>query len=228
MSVADQFKNIEVECDIFERPYQVLVYGGSWSGKTHTTVNLVKRHHMKFKKIIICGAKNELATDETTKHKTIFYDNEELPIYDPFQGDEARDNDPRQILLILDDLMSEVYSSQLVAKIFAKGRHINLSTIVILQSYVPQGTSKSLVPMLKNNASLQLFFNLRNRSEMNLAARRLEHSKKGQDFFNALVEREIYQKRFGYIAIFMDDSVGRYRNNLAFEDSLPFETVFLK
>ena len=158
MSVADQFKNIEVECDIFERPYQVLVYGGSWSGKTHTTVNLVKRHHMKFKKIIICGAKNELSTDETTKHKTVFYDNEELPIYDPFQGDEARDNDPRQILLILDDLMSEVYSSQLVAKIFAKGRHINLSTIVILQSYFSRSTSKSLVPMLKNNFSLQLFF----------------------------------------------------------------------
>ncbi len=113
---------------------------------------------MKFKKIIICGAKNDLASDEATRHKTIFYDNEDSPIYDPFQGEDTQDNDSRQILLILDDLMSEVYSSQLVSKKNSKGRHINLSTRVILQSYVPQGASKSLVAMLKNNVSLQLFF----------------------------------------------------------------------
>ena len=133
MSVADQLKNIEIECDIFERPYMVLVYGGSYSGKTHMIVNLVLRHHMKFKKIIICGAKNGLLTDEATKHKTIFYDNEESPIYDPFQDNDGANNEPK--LLILDNLMSEIYSSQLVSKSFSKGRHLNLSTIIILQSF---------------------------------------------------------------------------------------------
>ena len=151
MSDADRFKNIEIECDIFERPYMVLVYGGSYSGKTHMIANLVKRHHTKFKKIIVCGASNALLTDEATKHKTIFYDNEESPIYDPFQ--ESGDSEPK--LLILDDLMSEICSSQLVSKIFSKGRHLNLSTIILLQSFYPQGTSKSIVPMLKNNANLQ-------------------------------------------------------------------------
>ena len=138
MSVADQFKNIEIECDIFERPYMVLVYGGSYSGKTHMIVNLVLRHHMKFKKIIICGAKNNFLTYEATKHKTIFYDNEESPIYDPFQDSDGTNNEPK--LLILDDLMSEIYSSQLVSIIFSKGRHLNLRTIIILQSFYPQGT----------------------------------------------------------------------------------------
>lgn len=227
MLEASRYKDIEIECDLFERPHMILCYGGSYSGKTHMIVNLIKRYHEKFKKIIICGAKNGLLTDEATKHKSVFYENEDSPIYDPFQDSEGLSaNDPK--LLILDDLMSEVYSSQLASKIFSKGRHLNLTTIIILQSFYPQGCSKSIVPMLKNNANLQIFFKLRNRSEMNLVGKKLEHSKKNQQFFEALVHQEIYQKRFGYLAVFMDETEARYRNNLVYEDSLPYETVFLK
>ena len=230
MSVADQFKNIEVECEIFARPDRILIYGGSFSGKTHMVVNLVLKHHNKFKKIILCGAKNDLLMHRDTKDKCIFYDNEDSPIYDPFHDTDScnNDNDKRQTLIILDDLMSEVYNSQKVSKIFSKGRHLNLSCIVILQSFFPQGASKSLVPMIKNNSSIQIFFKLRNRSEMGLLAKKFEHGKKSQEFFNLLVEWEIYQKRFGYLAIFMDDPNAKYRNNLALEDALNFETDFMK
>ena len=226
---ADQFKNIEIECDIFEKPDRLLVYGGSYSGKTHMVVNLVLKHHNKFKKIILCGAKNALLVHRDTKDKCIFYDNEDSPIYDPFREEEedSCNNDKRQTLIILDDLMTEVYNSQIVSKIFSKGRHLNLSCIVILQSFFPQGASKSLVPMLKNNSSIQIFLKLRNRGEMGLIAKKFEHGKKSQEFFNLLVEREIYQKRFGYLAVFMDDPNAKYRNNLASEDGLNFETVFM-
>ena len=88
---------------------------------------------MKFKKIIICGAKNGLLTDEATKHKTIFYDNEESPIYDPFQDSDDANNELK--FLILDNFMSELYSSQLASNFFSKGRHLNLSTIITLQSF---------------------------------------------------------------------------------------------
>ena len=99
-----QYKDIEIECGIFERPHMILVYGGSYSGKTQMIVNLIKRHHEKFKKIIICGAKNELLTDEATRHKIIFYENEDNPIYDPFQeSEELSGTYPK--LLILDDLI---------------------------------------------------------------------------------------------------------------------------
>lgn len=230
MSVADQFKNIEVECEIFDRPDRILIYGGSFSGKTHMVVNLVLKHHNKFKKIILCGAKNDLLMHRDTKDKCIFYDNEDSPIYDPFHDTDScnNDNDKRQTLIILDDLMSEVYNSQIVSKIFSKGRHLNLSCIVILQSFFPQGASKSLVPMIKNNSSIQIFFKLRNRGEMGLLAKKFEYGLKSREFFNLLVEREIYQKRFGYLAIFMDDPNAKYRNNLASEDGLNFETVFMK
>ena len=48
MSVADQFKNIEIECEIFQKPDRLLIYGGSYSGKSHMVVNLVLKHHNKF------------------------------------------------------------------------------------------------------------------------------------------------------------------------------------
>ena len=221
---ADQFKDIEIECEIFNRPERCLIYGGSFSGKSHMVTNLVLRHQEKFEKIIICGAKNDLLTHPKTKNKTTFYENDDNPIYDPFE--EPHSKGGGQTLLILDDLMSEVYHSQLVSKIFSKGRHLNLSVIVILQSYYPQGSSKSLVPMLKNNASIQIFFKLRNRGEMKLIAKKFEHGKKKQDFFYAIVEKEIYQKRYGYLVVYLDEPLAKYRNNLVYEDTLPFETVF--
>ena len=182
MSIADQFKNIEIESEIFDRPSMILVYGGSYSGKTHMIENLILRHHKKFKKIIVCGAKNALLTHESTSQKAEFYENDESPIYNPFIQNENTDNDCRQTLLILDDLMAEVTTSQLASKCFSKGRHLNLSVVIILQSFYPQGSGKSVVPMLKNNSNLQFFFRLRNRSEMKLISKKLEHTKKGQDF----------------------------------------------
>ena len=156
MENVQQFKTVEVECEIFKRSERCLVYGGSYSGKTYFIQNLILRHHEKFKKIIICGAKNDLLTHPLTSSKTIFYENDENPIYDPFT-DQLNDTDKRQTLLILDDVMTEAYNSTLVSKIYSKGRHLNLSVFLILQSFFPQGTSKSLVPMLKNNSSIQFF-----------------------------------------------------------------------
>ena len=70
---ADLYKDIDIECEIFERCDRILVYGGSFSGKSHMVVKLVLRHHEKFKKIIVCGAKNELLTHPDTKYKTVFF-----------------------------------------------------------------------------------------------------------------------------------------------------------
>ena len=63
---------------------------------------------------------------------------------------------------------------------------------------------------------------------MKLVSKKLEHTKKGQDFFDELVEREIYSKKFGYLAVFMDENIVKYRNNLIFGDGSPFETTFTK
>ena len=102
--------------------------------------SLVLRNHTKFKRIIICGTGNDLLKYPETKNKTEHYDDENCPIYDPF-GDQfiLDQKDERQTLIILDDVMSEAFNSQIVSKMYSRGRHINLSVILVLQSFFPQG-----------------------------------------------------------------------------------------
>ena len=220
------YKSLNIESQIFCGSSRLLLIGGSHSGKTHFLQKLVLRHHNKFKKIIICGTPNLLLKYPETCGKTEIYDT----IHNPFkeQDDETDDDAGRGCLYIIDDLMSEAYNSQVVNDIFSKGRHYNISVILVLQSYFPTGSGKSLIPQIKNNATIQIFFRLRNQSELALAAKKLEFDKKSQEFFLDLIKKEVCGKRYGYIAIFLDElnPEGRYRNNLVFDDKTEYETVY--
>ena len=180
----NQFKEIEIECELFERCERLILYGGSYTGKSHMLQSLVLRHHAKFKKIIICGTGNDLLKYPETRNKTEHYECDANPIYNPFGDQFIEDQkDDRQTLIILDDVMNEAFNSQIVSKMYSRGRHINLSVILVLQSFFPQGAGKSLIPMIKNNASVQIFFKLRNQDEMKIAARKLECEKSRRTFF---------------------------------------------
>ena len=218
------YKSLNIDSEIFCGSSRLLIIGGSHSGKTYFVQKLVLRHHDKFKKIVICGTPNLLLQYSQTKDKTKIYDT----IQNPFKEQDDDDDDKRGSLYVIDDLMSEAYNSQIVNDIFSKGRHHNISIILILQSYFPTGSAKSLIPQIKNNATIQIFFRLRNQSELVLAAKKLEFDKKSQEFFLDLIKREVCEKRYGYIATFLDElnPEGRYRNNLVFEDSSKYETVY--
>ena len=224
-----KIKEVELDCELFKTTHRILCLGGSNSGKTYMLQSLILRHHEKFKKIIICGSPNHLLEYPQTRMKTILYENETNPIFDPFSTDLNIDNDDRQTLLIIDDLMTEIISSALVNKIYLRGRHLNLSVVMLLQSYHPQGCGRSILPSVKNNADIQIFFKLRNRAEMSSIGRKMETSKKDIDFFNNLVEQEVYNKKHGYICCLMDEHCkeAKYRNNLVFEDGSEYETVFV-
>ena len=234
----EDFKNIDIESELFLKTDRLLLYGGSHSGKSFFLQKLVLRHHEKFGKIIICGTPNELLNYPETKYKTKLYED----IYDPFKnidGDDVDDDgdggvkekkDDRQTLIILDDLMSTAYNSPVVNNMFLRGRHLNISVILVLQTFFPQGTGKSLLPQIKNSATVQIFFRLRNQAEMSLAAKKLEFDKKSQEFFLDLIKKKVTNKRFGYIAVFMDEisPEAKYRSNLIFEDGSKFETVYTR
>ena len=228
----EDHKTIQIDCEIFQRTERLIVFGGSYSGKSYFIQQLVLKHHNKFRKIIICGTKNDLLKYPETRSKTVHFDDESNPIYDPFTDNDLLVQnrlDNRQTLIILDDLMCESYNSQVVNKAFSKGRHLNISVILILQSFFPQGNGRSLIPMLKNNTSIQIFFKLRNRGEIEQAARKNECDKKNQKFFLDLIESKVYSKRFGYVAIFMDEGLnGKYRTNLLGEDGSLYETIHIK
>ena len=184
--IGEEYKTIQIECEIFQRTERIAIYGGSYSGKSHFLQQLVLKHHNKFKKIIICGTKNELLKYPETRNKTLHFDDESNPIYDPFIDKDLlnqNQKDERQTLIILDDLMSESYNSQIVNKMFSRGRHLNISVILILQSFFPAGSGRSLIPMIKNNTSIQIFFKLRNKGEIEQAARKIECDKNIKSFF---------------------------------------------
>ena len=220
------YKDLEVDSHIFEGSSRILLLGGSHCGKTYFLQNLVLRHEKKFKKIILCGTPNDLLEYPQTKGKTVRHEG----IYDPFEeaAEDLQEDDDRQILVVYDDLMSEAYNSQIISRLFSRGRHYRISTVLVLQSYFPSGSGRSVLPMVKNNASHQIFFKLRNQAEMSMVARKLEFDKRNIQFFSDLIQREVYGKKYGYVAVYMDESnqEARYRNNLVGEDGSPHETVY--
>ena len=227
MMITDKnYKNLEVDSEIFQGSSRILLLGGSHCGKTYFLQKLVLRHEKKIRKIILCGTPNDLLKYPQTKGKTERHDG----IYDPFNEAAEESHDDRQILVVYDDLMSEAYNSQIVNNLFSRGRHYNISTVLILQSYFPSGSGRSILPMVKNNASLQVFFRLRNQAEMSLVARKLEFDKKSQQFFLDLIQREVCGEKYGYVAVYMDETnpEARYRSNLVFEDGSQYETVYNK
>ena len=227
MMLADKnYKELEVDSQIFEGSSRILLLGGSHCGKTYFLQNLVLRHEKKLKKIILCGTPNDLLEYPQTKGKTVRHEG----IYDPFEeaAEDLQEDDDRQILVVYDDLMSEAYNSQIINNLFSRGRHYKISTVLVLQSYFPSGSGRSVLPMVKNNASHQIFFKLRNQAEMSMVARKLEFDKRNIQFFTDLIQREVYGKKYGYVAVYMDESnpEARYRNNLVGEDGSPHETVY--
>ena len=227
--IADKnYKNLEIDSEIFQGSSRIILLGGSHCGKTYFLQKLVLRHEKKFRKIIICGTPNDLLKYPETRGKTELHSG----IYDPFNeiADADECEDGRQILIVYDDLMSEAYNSQIVNNLFSKGRHYNISTVLVLQSYFPSGSGRSILPMVKNNASLQIFFRLRNQAEMCLVAKKLEFDKKSQQFFLDLIQREVCGKKYGYLAVYMDETnlEARYRNNLVKDDGSEYETVYTK
>ena len=131
-----KYRTVNIDSEIFCGSSRILIIGGSHSGKTYFLQKLVLRHHEKLKKIVICGTPNLLLQYPQTKEKTKIYDTIQNPFKE--QDDETGGgdaDDERGSLYIIDDLMSEAYNSQVVNDIFSKGRHHNISVILILQLF---------------------------------------------------------------------------------------------
>ena len=71
---------------LFENSERICVFGSSGSGKSTFVVNLVKRYHESFHKIILCGQGNELLKLKQTAHKTHLHRPQSSAdeIFDPF------------------------------------------------------------------------------------------------------------------------------------------------
>ena len=224
-------ESIDVEDSdfIFEKPERIIVTGSSNTGKTYLVEQLVKKYTDKFYKIVICGNRNKLLDFPETACKTSLYKSDGEPIYNPFaelNTYEIKLNKKKQFLLILDDLMEFVYQSPIVSKIFSAGRHYQISCIILCQSFFPSGRGTNIYPQIKNNSSIFIFTKLRSKNQIGNISRHLESDQKTQKFFVELYKKYVLNKKFGYLAIFLDtiDQL-RYVTNLVGEDTSPYLTV---
>lgn len=122
----------------FEHPFTCLIAGPSKSGKTEFVKKLLKALPLYVspcpKRVVwTYGVENKKQMEEIENTSAVpveFVDT--IPNLDFFSS-----NDPN--LLIIDDLMTEAGSSNLVADMFTKGsHHKNLSVILLLQNLFHQ------------------------------------------------------------------------------------------
>ena len=231
----DDFTSLNLyETDIlFQKPFRLLIFGSSDTGKSHLIQNLIRLHHNKFHKIILSGIKNQLLYYPETKNKTVYHPDtgNEESIFNPFpvieELQEGNSNN-KQILCIYDDLLEYVFKSAIISKLFSKGRHKNLSVIVVLQSYFPKYTGINFSTQIKNNSSIQIFTRSSSMSEVSAIASRLEFGNKNKTFFLSLYKKLIQSRRYGYLAVLLNVSDERikYCSNLLNEDKSGFLTVY--
>ena len=218
---------------IFNQSERMFLVGSSASGKTEFVQNLVRKYVHRFYRIVICGNPNELLNFPETKSITELYQGNgvENAIFNPFidiDQFEVKKHGNKMCLIIIDDLMDIAFKSSVVSQLFSKGRHLNVSTILIMQSFFATGSGVNLLPQIKNNCTMQIFTKNRSLREMGLIASRLEHDKKSKTFFLDLYKKTVLEKRYGYLAVFLDcsDEKIKYGNNLLDEDGSPYLTIF--
>ena len=122
-------------------------------------------------------------------------------------------------------MMNAVSDSSMISEIYCRGRHLRLSIVILSQAYFPK--PGKFFSVIKSNSTIQIFFRMGNQSEINLIGQRLECTKQGQLFFINLIKKFVHSKKYGYIAVFLEEIHDqlRYRFNLLNEDKSGYQTV---
>ncbi len=133
----------------------------------------------------------------------------------------------KQVLIIYDDLLDVVYKSDTISNLFVRGRHHNLSVIVILQTFFPKGSGLNLTATFKSNATHFLFTRNASMGELECISSKLEFNKECKKFFLNLFKKTVLAKRYGYLCVQLDVSNEflKYMTNILFEDGSEFYTV---
>lgn len=137
-----------------ETPYTMIISGQTGCGKTHFVQNLVRNqelmHDKPFEKIILAYS---------IMQPVYLRLQAEIPTLELTEGFPDEGLDDGNTLLILDDLMLELENDKRIATMFTKMRHLNISTIFIVQNLYHN--SKYMRTVTRNAHYLVVFPNPR-------------------------------------------------------------------
>ena len=158
----------------FKHPAMIMVVGPTQSRKSYFVEQLFKSHSIKY-------------PSRKAKHVQWFY-TQWQPLYDRLQATlgkgitftqglpEVNDNleninDQVQNLWVLDDLMDEAVNSSVISQLFTRGRHRNLSVILLLQNMFPKGKFNTNIS--SNAQNMVLFRSPSDHKQMDIVAERI-------------------------------------------------------
>ena len=158
----------------FQHPSMMMVVGPTQSGKSYFVEQLLSSKRIKY-------------PSSKTKRIQWFY-TQWQPLYDRLQSalgksitftqglpsvnDNLEDiNDKVHNLWVLDDLMDEAVRSPIISQLFTRGRHRNLSVILLLQNMFPKGKFNKSIS--RNAQYMVLFRSPSDRKQMDIIAERI-------------------------------------------------------
>jgi len=159
--------------DIFDGSnFSMLIAGSSGSGKTQLLRLILKACEKNYDYfVVLCpslefsGDYKDFETEEMKKKFTMFaeYDADVLREVMETQADIIRrhgKNRCPKVMIILDDCLEFLRQHSLIEKLFFKGRHINISPIVLVQKL------RGVSTILRVNTRYAIFFRAGNTSEI--------------------------------------------------------------
>ena len=182
--------------NLFREPSRLIIAGFTNSGKSHLSTRLISKYHNTFDRILICGVshhplqKHPLLSGKLRVHEQIID-----PLHD--RNPLVTRKEDESVLFVLDDTYSEAVNSRIVLDSFVKGRHQNVSVILITQNIFFTGKYARDIAL---NASH--YFLLRNRdlSQIECLGRQLFGKTHAKDFVE-IYKSVVQATSHGYLLI---------------------------
>lgn len=191
-----------------KHPFTMILSGPSGCGKTTFVCNLLKNLKVinrKINKIIWCNSEVNAIPSQVKNIPNIEFLNN---IPENFNNDGDK-----PMLVILDDMMSDVNSSKKVCELFTRGsHHRNISVISISQNIFHQG--KHCRDISLNAKYIVVFKNPRDQTQFLHLARQL-YPENTKDLLR--VYKEATNKPYGYLLIDLSQGIYeflRFRTNI--------------
>jgi len=198
-------------------PYTMVVSGQTGSGKTYFVSQLITHqtaiHDKPFEKIVI----------GFTMMQPIYLDlklnNRNIVLVEGFPEQEIENTKGLNTLVVLDDMMLETESDKRLAQLFTKMRHLNISTIFLVQNFYFK--SKYMTTVTRNAHYMVIFENPRDAGMIKTLGRQVYPD---QPKFLPDAFRQAMEKPYGYL--FLDFKPGGDKRYRVREGILPHEQPF--
>ena len=186
-------RRVPAECvDLFRNPARLLVAGYSNSGKTEFVTKLITKYSKRFYKIIVSGVdKHPLQSNPEISPKLELHEG----IIDIFE-EVNESEDERGILYVLDDLFFDALEDKTVMKSYTRGRHANISVILITQNLFARGKYARDISL---NASHFVLHKMRDLNQIETLGRQLFGKSGSRQMVD--IYKKATKESYGYLLV---------------------------